>query len=344
VLVDNAKASMSSLHRALVDNAICGATLAEKGRGIQQLAVALNGVRIAATLAHSDAAGAKPLLNMALDSYVAQGERCYKTLLAAPGDEMHWLKSIPSSTSQVVIYPVHCLKVLEFCGLASLWSAERGNEAEGQRWADVCAQIVDAQRGAFHPVSDRYAASLAPAVLALRRFGKADRAERLLRETAKWMCDRYEGDEPGLAGPYSTPTEETRTLLGGAFEAIPLVRRRESLLGVALADLAYCFAPGLYPDIVNDMKAVGIVPTAVHALDLPDAYVVAKHGATKALVNIAYPDAVGSTRLRHHQLQEGVRTPETIGGVVVMLALACVARDRLFSDCYARAALAPEAR
>jgi hypothetical protein len=344
VLVDAAKASTASLHRALVDNAICAATLAEKGRGIQQLAVALNAVRIAATLAHSDAGEAKPLLHMAFDSYVAQGERCYKTLLAAPGDEKHWLKAIPSSTGQMVIYPVHCLKVLEFAGLASLWCAEQGNGAGGQRWADVCAQIVDGQRGAFHPVSDRYAASLAPVVLALRRFGKADRAERLLRETAKWVFDRYDGDESGLAGPYSTPTEETRTLLGSAFEAISLARRRESLLGVALADLTYCLASGLYPDIVNDMKAVGIVPTAIHALDLADAYVVAKQGATRGLVNIAYPEAVGATRLRHHQLQEGARAPETIGGVVVMLALACVARDRLFSDCYARAASGLETR
>jgi hypothetical protein len=337
VLVDEAKASTASLHRALIENAICAATLAERGRGIQQLAAALNAVRMAATLAHSDATEAKSLLRMAFDSYVMQGERCFKTLLTAPGDEKHWLKSLPSSTGQMVIYPVHCIKVLEFSGLASLWSAEQGNEADGQRWADVCGQIVDGQRGAFHPISDRYAASFAPAVLALRRFGKAERAERLLRETTKWMCDRYEGDEPGLAGPYSTPEEETRALLGGAFEAVPLVRRRESLLGVALADLAYCFAPGLYPDVVNDMKAVGIVPTAVHALDLRDAYVVAKHGATKALLNIAYPDAVGATRLRHHQLQEGARAPESVGGVVVMLALACVARDRLFSDCYARA-------
>jgi hypothetical protein len=230
VLVDTAMISPASLHRAFVDNAICAATLGQKGRSIQQLAATLNAVRIAATLAHTDAIEAKVLVRLAFDAYVKQGELCYKALLDAPGDERHWLKALPSSTGQIVIYPIACLKLLEFSGLAALWSAEKGSMDQGQHWADICAQIVDGQRGACHPISDRYAASIAPPVLALRRFGKGDRAERLLRETTKWVCDRYEGSEAGLAGPYSTPADEARTLLGASFEAITLERRRESLL------------------------------------------------------------------------------------------------------------------
>jgi len=60
--------SPASLHRALVDNAICAAMLGQKGLSIQQLAARLNAVRIAATLAHTNTDEAKLLTELASDA------------------------------------------------------------------------------------------------------------------------------------------------------------------------------------------------------------------------------------------------------------------------------------
>jgi hypothetical protein len=110
------------------------------------------------------------------------------------------------------------------------------------------------------------------------------------------------------------------------------------LVLAAIADLSYYVDPSLYSDIVNDMQAVGIVPTNLHGLDTAGAYTVANHDATRPLINITYPEAVANDRLPHHRLQDTPRVPEKLAGPAAVLALACLARDRLFSDCYPRAA------
>lgn len=239
-----------------------------------------------------------------------------------------------------MVYPVLCLKVLEFLGIALLAEPD-ADQARSARFLDCCKQILRNQPGVHHPISDRLAASLAPAVIALYHNGESELCRVFLRATAKWVIDQYERSEAGLAGPYSTPAEEVRIFLGAPFEAVELAPRRESLLAVVLADLAYYVAPTLYPDIVNDITAVGIFPTSLHADDVAGAYVVAVADATRPLVNIAYPAAASATRLPHHTMQSEPRLPERLAGPAAVLALACLVRDRLFSDCYPRALLAP---
>jgi hypothetical protein len=103
---------------------------------------------------------------------------------------------------------------------------------------------------------------------------------------------------------------------------------------VALSELAYSFAPALYPDVVNDLLAVKIAPSVRHAHDTPPAYEVGK-GAFTLLLNIRYPDRVGPTSLPHHASQ-GPRLLERLDWWQALIAISCLTRDRLFSDCYAR--------
>jgi hypothetical protein len=159
--------------------------------------------------------------------------------------------------------------------------------------------------------------------------------ERLLRKTTQWVCDRYEDSEFGLASSYASPREEIETLLGAPFEFVKLVPSRESALAVVLADLAYCFCPRLYPDIVNDIKAVKIAPSVVFPRDTLQAMFL-NRGATCPLPNLDYPDEVSTRPLRHHQLQAGPRKLEVAGGVVLPLVVSTLLRDRPFSDCYTR--------
>jgi hypothetical protein len=325
------------LHRALLDNAICGAVMAAQNLPLHQLTIALNAIRLSAIRAHANQDEGRDLLRVALNSYVAQSESCFRDLLAAPADRAVWLAWCGCISGHIVAYPVLCLRVLEFLGIALL-SDGCGDQSDSSRWLECCKQILSHQPGVHHPISDRYAVSLAPAVLALYTHGEDEFARRYLRTTAKWTLDRYDNNGLGLAGPYATPSEEVRMLLGAPFEAVTLENRRESLLFAAIADLTYYLDPSLYKDIVNDMQAVGIVPTNLHGLDTAGAYTVADHDATRPLINIAYPEAATNDRLAHHRLQDTPRVPEKLAGPAAMLALACLARDRLFSDCYPRAA------
>lgn len=105
-----------------------------------------------------------------------------------------------------------------------------------------------------------------------------------------------------------------------------------------LADLAFVFAPELYPDIVNDLAAVGAVPTDLLVPDSGDGLILrAVTPGTKALIGPNYPSEVSDQLLPHHRLQLGTRVGESAGGVGVPLAVACLLRDRAFTDVYPRA-------
>jgi hypothetical protein len=230
----------------------------------------------------------------------------------------------------MIAYAVACTKAIEYLGLACLHLESAGQHEADRRNAELCARIVGAQPGCVHPISDRFAASYPPAVAALCRFGHGPVAARLVRKTMKWVGDRYESDW-GLASSYATPDEETRALLGVAFESIEGKKRPQSLLAVALADSSHVFLPDDYPLIANEILAVRIFPEALHAKDVPEAYLV-NAGGTQPLPNIAYPEEWSEQRLAHHALQSTPRVPEAQGGPAIPLALACVLRDRLFTD------------
>jgi len=329
-LVPAPGASIEQFRRAFVDNWLVVSRLLDKGYTFLSLFAALNGVRVGAARAHTHRGEGQELLAHALDSYVVLGHNNLEPLLATPRDQDAWIEWV-GGASGIVNYPIACTRVLEFLGLAALHRDHQGRVDEARELAELAAVIVESQPGAAHPISDR-SASVYPAVLAaLVRFGHQSVASRLLRSTTKWVCDRYEASNFGLASTYSTPEEEVRTLLAAPFEFAELSERRDSLLFVALADASYTLVPDDFADILNEFLAVRIIPTGLHAEDSAAAYLVGG-GATRGLVNIRYPDTVTTAPLAHHAMQPGPRTLELACGPVGPLAISCIVRDRLFTD------------
>jgi hypothetical protein len=334
-LVPRTLVTKAEAHRALLDDAICANALLERGRVFQAITALYNSIRIAAAQAFADEALGRLLLVDALNLLVKTGDVALAELFRAPGDTKKWLEWI-GGYSRIVTYPVCCLRVAEYLGLRALHQRHRGDERGFTDSVSLLQQIFDAQPGIVHPISDRFAASLAPPILALSIAGDRQRPERWLIETTKWVCDRYEASDAGLAGVPSTPDEEVRTLLGHALESVEVRPRRESLLAVAILDLAAQVTPVRYPDLLNDLLAVRIVPSALHGGDSVAGCFVGG-GDTKTLLNIKYPEQVGPGPVPHALLQAEPRVPERTGGLAAQLALACLCRDRLYSDCYRRA-------
>jgi hypothetical protein len=165
--------------------------------------------------------------------------------------------SLVAGPIQIITYPVLCSRALEFTGLLYLLEGDAKRKKE---IADFLEEFTSAEPGTSHPVSDRYAVSLIPSVLALCHAGRHQTAENILRSATVWLCDRYEKGA-GLSSFESSVEDEVATLLGYPFEAVQVRQHPSSFLATLLCDLA-CFIgnPQLYEDVVNDVKAVEIVP------------------------------------------------------------------------------------
>jgi len=176
-----------------------------------------------------------------------------------------------SGPSAWITYPIRCIRIGELLSLLSLRLQDSDAEvaAEIEKWV---AEFIAAQPGAQHLVGDRYAVSLIPIALVLEGSND-DVLNTLLRGATQWTCDRYELDELGLAGVSAEPAEEISRLLGSGLEYVDLDRRRESQIAGVLLDLsAGMDMAELYPDIRNDLEAVGAYPLLVHTTNDADQY------------------------------------------------------------------------
>jgi hypothetical protein len=154
-------------------------------------------------------------------------------------------------------YPVQCARIIEIASLAYFTAAA---DHDREQYVAFVAEFTQAEPGCAHPISDRYAASLVLATLMLLDGQRVDVTASLLEQATVWLCDHYD-KAPGLAGFEANEERETAMLLGSAFEFIDVHSRRSSFLATALLDLAAFYGDQeLYADMVNDVKAVRIVP------------------------------------------------------------------------------------
>jgi len=154
---------------------------------------------------------------------------------------------------------VRCLTLIENLALLGLL-VEAEDSTLSEQIAEYLARFVSANTGACHPISDRWAISLAPVTLLLARHGKAQVIHSFLLSAIRWIADRYDDGSLGLAGPYSSPTDEANRLLGLPFEFISLRRRSESLVASLILDLASVLEnQELYDAARNEFLAVDIV-------------------------------------------------------------------------------------
>jgi hypothetical protein len=120
------------------------------------------------------------------------------------------LLSLVPGPVQIITYPVVCSCALEFIGL--LYFLEEDVKSKNEV-ADFLDEFIFTEPGTLHPVSDRYAVSLLPSILALCHAGRHQTAENILRSATVWLCDRYENGI-GLPSFESSAEEEVTTLLG----------------------------------------------------------------------------------------------------------------------------------
>ena len=87
-----------------------------------------------------------------------------------------------------VTYPVRCVRLAEILGLLALLVKESDTELSGKisRWL---VTLCEKQPGVAHPISDQYAVSVIPAVLALATVDR-EAAEAHLKRCTVWLCDR----------------------------------------------------------------------------------------------------------------------------------------------------------
>ena len=324
--------------RALADTHLCARLLVQARRPFSALTALLSLVRVAACAVQAAVEGAELMLRSALNQYASAASGLIAPFVSSASDPREWAIALGSGPGAIVTYSVACSRVLETLGLIGLIRHATGNTAAAKAAAATIATVVANQPGAVRPVSDRYATSLAPALLLLHAVGDSTSVLALLRGTTKWLCDRLDNDGVGLASAYATPEEEVQLLLGGNLDFLPITRRSESLLGLVLADLAYNVCTDLYPAIVNDLLAVQCVPTGLHVSEAIDAMKVSCRSGTTSVMNPKYPSSASAAMLAHHALQASARGIETPLGCVVPLALACLLRDRPYFDVYPRAA------
>jgi hypothetical protein len=232
-------------------------------------------------------------------------------------------------------YPVFCSRLAEILGLLGIRAALRESPDSEAQIADWLARFIYAQPGVAHPLSDRFAVSLVPAVLLLQKH-KSRAAKKLLEKTTVWLSDRYERGGDGLAGWGISPIEETERVFGGAFDHVRLRgRRTQSHVGAITLDLAaLCGYRKLYGDIRNDHLAASLVPVVLRCPDGPDQYILTGE-SNRWELNPDYPDALPRDRkldIPHHREARSPRRLVRDGRSWDLLAVSAALRDRHFLD------------
>lgn len=232
-----------------------------------------------------------------------------------------------------VTYPIRCSIAIETLGMQGLLAAETGDDAESTRCATLLSEFVDAQPGAAHPISDRWAASLIPASALLRRH-QSTSLTPWLEQVVVWICDRHER-LPGLASVHADAAEEVERLLGDPYEHIDIDRRTQSFLATVVLDLASCLEmPGLYDDAFNDFAAVDLAFPVIEPLDQPGMLLHDETGLVSE-PNIAFdepdvPPAEGWRRAVHHRRAPASYRFDQMGRSWELLAASLLLRDRHF--------------
>jgi hypothetical protein len=172
-----------------------------------------------------------------------------------------------------VTYPVSCLRIVEILGLLYLLDSP-ADTGRRSKLGQFVTDFVDSNPGVAHPVSDRWAISLIPAVLTAAKRGSFQTVRDLLRGVAKWVADRYESEGLGLADSDSAPEEEVDRLLGAPFEHIKLDRRAGSYIATVVLDLSAILQLGDLFDLAkNDFMAVVLFPSVIEAPDSEAQYI-----------------------------------------------------------------------
>ncbi len=233
----------------------------------------------------------------------------------------------------LVTYPVRCLTITEILAMLGLLEKST-NPGLSSEIADYLAKFITANVGSAHPISDRWGISVACCALQLSANGKTEALRPYLRSAIKWVADHYDGGNAGLAGPYATPAEETKYLLGSPFEHTNLRLRSESYIATQLLDLcAVLEEPELFELARNEFLAVDICLPVLQVDDTPAQYSINSNGQHYE-PNMPYAESWSPSEAwkvaAHHKRGPDLFYPECVGEPWDQLAISCVLRDRHF--------------
>lgn len=232
----------------------------------------------------------------------------------------------------LVTYPTRCFMIIEIVGMLGLLESDEGNSAEAEHWAKTLSEFIAHQPGASHPISNRWAVSLIPPAILMRRFAIKG-VDQWMERVVVWICDRYRHGS-GLANPYSTPSEEVRYLVGHPYTHVGLPQRRQSYLATVLLDLASAFEfPDLFRDAINDFLAVDIAFPTIEPLDQEGQYSFDSTGVVSE-ANIGFDEHNDFEKSWmsgvHHRRAITRYTLQDSGRAWELLAVSLLLRDRHF--------------
>lgn len=239
----------------------------------------------------------------------------------------------------LVTYPVRCLTISEI--LAMLGLLEKSpNPGLSSEIADYLAKLVAANVGSAHPISDRWGISLACCALQLSVNGKVEALRPYLRSAIKWIADRYDSGNEGLAGPYASPEEETKYLLGSPFEHTKLKRRQESYVATQLLDICAVLEEGeLFDTARNEFLAVDISLPVLEVDDTRAQYSInsdGQHYEPNMPFEESWRPSAGWKVAPHHHRGPDSYYSERVGEPWDQLSISCVVRDRHFVKSWRR--------
>ncbi len=257
-------------------------------------------------------------------------DRCGGDML----DPIGFLRNHGSLASHVT-YPVLCLRVVELLGLLYLLDATEDRARKDELGKFVVA-FVKANPGVAHPISDRWAVSLIPALLTAGQRGELPCIRDLLQNVTKWVADRYDSDGLGLSAADSEPREEVSCLLGDPFEHVQISRRTESYLATVVLDLAAILGLGdIFNTARNEFLAVDLVPTLIESPDTTAQYM-RQSGELSFTPNVEYVESWqpqdGWKVAPHHKRARSNYYLQRVGRYWDHLALSSVLRDRHYLE------------
>ncbi len=329
--------SAAEYHKCLLDSTVVIAALREKGLFFHSVAVAMHCVRLSVQLSYYEYTSEQEKQNLIDDACEYLFNLIDQDVIArfAPFDDpMKLAQPEQADVAVIVNYPLTCIRIMELLGLAVCWSTYKQETEKAGSYISHLVRLVETQAGCLNPISDKQATSYPPAVIALLLGGREDLARYLIQNTAIKLCDKLEDSPFGIAGPKAPVKEEIGRFLGEPYIFLDFPSRVESLFATVFLDLSAQRLEDLYPALLNEFKAVGLIMSCVLADDVPTALYSGAAGTSLA-VNISYPETPeNAKKLLHLTKWNSGRQYEKYGFPYLALILSCLNRDIPLANSY----------
>lgn len=292
--------SQKSFYKVILDGALIIHELLQKQKILLACYTCLMIIRSLIYFIHKNSCDSIPqwsfdCLNLVEDMYEHLVNVLISIIMPTVDKEFGLLTYLKYKLSSIITYPVICLQVVENIGLLGLLQFKRKRTESAKATSELLVKIIENNSVFMHPISDKYAVSYIAPIMLISKFNYENICEGIIKNTSKWLCDRYELSEAGLASSDATEEEEIKTLFGYMFSFYDLPSRRESYIATLMLDLsAILNFNKLYDDVINDILATRIFPCIVGTEDIPEQYF--ECSKQSLYTNIKYKNVLGNEK------------------------------------------------